>query len=178
MQQQTPYQRYLQDPGARAALDAEVVRLRRKAVDQYLVQPIARWLRSLFCPAPTAGSPVPPRGATWQTLLDKSGTVVFNDVQDLEVELVSGSLWITQDADIQDYVLGPGQRFRVRRQGATVLHALQESSIQVAYLEARAAAGAAPAAPRRARPGLLGRCARAHAALVSGSGRQPEGAPI
>jgi DUF2917 family protein len=178
MQQQTPYQCYLQDPGARAALDAEVVRLRREAVDQYLVQPIARWVRRLFRPAPITGSPVPPRGATWGTSLDKSGTVVFNDVQDLEVELVSGSLWITQDGDIEDYVLGPGQRLRVRRQGATVLHALKESSIQVTYREARAAASVAPAAPRRAGSGLLGRPARAHPAFVSVSGRQPEGAPI
>jgi len=178
MQQLTPYQRYLQDPGARAAIDAEVARLRREAVDQYLVQPIARWLRSLLRPAPTMGSPVPPRGATWQTSLDKNGTVVFNDVRGLEVELVSGSLWITQDGDIEDYVLGPGQRFRVQRQGATVLHALKESSIKVTHLEARAAAGVAPATPRRAGPGLLGRPARAHAALASGPGRQPEGAPI
>jgi len=178
MQQQTPYQRYLQDPGARAALDAEVVRLRREAVDQYIVQPIAHWLRSFFRPARTTGSPVPPRGATWLTSLNKSGTVVFHDVRDLEVELVSGSLWITQDGDIEDYVLGPGQSFHVRRQGATVLHALQESSIQVAYREAGAAASATPAAPRRAGWGLLGRSARAHAALAAGPARQPEGAPI
>jgi hypothetical protein len=176
MQQLTPYQRYLHDPGARAALDAEVVRLRREAIDQYLVQPIARWLRSLVRPAPTSDSPLPPRGATWQISLDKNGTVVFNDVQDLEVELVLGSLWITQDGDIEDYVLGPGQRFRVRRQGATVLHALTDSSIQLTHRQARAAAGVAPAAPRRAEPGILGR-PRALAVLASGAGRQPDGAP-
>jgi hypothetical protein len=167
----------------RAAIDAEVVRLRRKAVKQYLVRPIARWLSSLFRPARSVGSPVPPRGVTWQTSLGKNHTVVFNDVQDLEIELLSGRLWITQDGDIEDYVLDPWQGFRVRRQGATVLHALKDSSIQVAYRDAPAAAGLARAAVRRAgqgataAPALLGGLARAHAALASGPGRQPASAP-
>ena len=159
---------------ARAALDVEVRRLRREAVDQYLVQPIARWLRSFFRPAPTTASPVPPRGATWQTLLDKNGTVVFNDVRGLEVELILGSLWITQDGDSGDYVLGPGDRFLVGRQGVTVFHALRESSIRVTYREARVA----PTAPRRRGQGLLGRPARALEALTSGTRQPPEGAPI
>jgi hypothetical protein len=177
------YQRYLQDPGVRAAIDAEVVRLRREAIDQYLVQPIARWLRSLFRPAPSVGAPMLPRGVTWQTSLSKNHTVVFNDVQDLEIELRSGNIWITQDGDIEDYVLDPWQSFRVRRQGATVVHALKESSIQVAYREAPAGAGLAPATARRAvrgataAPALLGGLARAHAALASGPGRQPASAP-
>jgi hypothetical protein len=173
MQEQTPYQRYLPYPCARAAIDAEVVRLRREAVDRYLVQPIARWLRSLFRRAPTKGTPLPPRGATRQIALDKSGTVVFNDARDLEIELVQGNLWITEDGDTEDYVLAPGQSFRVRRQGATVLHALQESSIRVTHREARAAT------PRRAGPRLPGRTsARAHAVLASLAGRQRKGAPI
>ena len=133
MQQQTPYQRYLQDPDARAALDAEVVRLRRAAFARYLVRPMARWLRRLLGPGQITASPVPPRGATWQTSLDKNGTVVFDDVEDLEIELVSGSVWITQDGDTEDYVLGPGQRFRMQRPGATVLNAMRESSIQLVY---------------------------------------------
>jgi hypothetical protein len=182
--QNLTYQRYLQDPSVRAAIDAEVVRLRREAVDQYLFRPILRWLRSLFRPARTADSPVPPRGVPWQTWLGKSDSVVFNDVQDLEIELLSGSLWITQDGDVEDYVLGPWQRFHVRRQGATVVHALKESSIRIAYREAPVPAGLTSAAPRRAGPGVIAAArafraglARAHGALASDPGRQPASAP-
>ena len=182
--QNLTYQRYLQDPSVRAAIDAEVVRLRREAIDEYLVRPIARWLRSLFRQARTAGSPVPPPGVTWQTSLGKHGTVVFNDAQDLEIELLCGSLWITQDGDSEDYVLGPRETFHVRRQGATVLHALKESSIRVAYHAAPAAAGLKSAAPRRAGPGVIAAArqlraglARAHGVFASDQGRRPESAP-
>ncbi len=180
--QDLTYQRYLQDPGVRAAIDAEVDRLRHEAIDEYLVRPISRRLHSLFHPARPTDSPVPPRGMTWPTLLDKNDSVVFNNAQDLEIELVSGSLWITQDGDIEDYVLGPWQRFHVRRRGPTVVHALKESSIRVAYREAPAAAGPRSAAPLRAgliaaaralRAGLT----RAHGVLASGQGRQPANAP-
>ena len=182
--QHLTYQRYLQDPSVRVAIDAEVVRLRREAIDQYLFRPIARWVRSLFRPARTPGSPVPPRGVTWQKSLGKHGTVLFKDVQDLEIELLSGSLWITQDGDSEDYVLDPWQSFRVRRQGATVVHALKESSVRVAYREAPAEAGLTSAAPRRAGPGVTAAArafraglARARGVLESGPGHRPENAP-
>lgn len=182
--QSLTYQRYLQDPNVRAAIDAEVVRLRREAIDEYLFRPISRRLRSLFRPARTADLPVPPRGMAWQTSLDKNDSVVFNDAQDLEIELLSGSLWFTQEGDIEDYVLGPGQKFKVRRQGATVVHALKESSIRVACREAPAAAGPRSAAPRRAGPGVIATArafragmARAHGVLASEPGRQPANAP-
>jgi hypothetical protein len=181
--QELTYQRYLQDPGVRAAIDAEVVRLRREAIDEYLVRPISRWLRSLLRPARTTGTPVPPRGVTWQTSLDKHGTVAFLDAQDLDIELLSGGLWITQDGDREDYVLGPRETFHVRRQGATVVHALKDSSIRVAYHAAPAAAGLQSAAPRRARPGVVAAAwalraglARAHGVLASDQGRRPESA--
>jgi len=177
-------QRYLQDPGVRAAIDVEVVRLRHEAIDEYLVRPISRWLRSLLRPARTAHSRVPPRGMTWQTSLDKSDCVVFNDVRGLQIELLTGSLWITQQDDSEDHVLGPWQSFHVRRQGATVLHALKESSIRVAYREAPAAAGLTSAAPRRVGPGVIAAArafraglARAHGVLASDPGRQPASAP-
>ena len=182
--QNLTYQRYLQDPGVRAAIEVEVLRLRREAVDEYLVKPISRCLRSLFRPTRSADSPVPPRGVTWQTALDKNDSVVFNDVHGLDIELLSGSLWITQDGDIEDYVLGPGQRFHVRRQGATVLHALKESSIRVAYRQAPAPAGLTSAASRRAGPGVIAAArafragvACARGALASDQARQPASAP-
>ena len=138
MQHQASYHLHLQDADARTA------------IDHRLVQPIARALRSLFGPARTAGSPVPAPGTTWQTSLGEHGTVVLNDARGLEIELLSGSLWITQDGDIEDYVLAPSQRFHVRRRGATVVHALEDSSIRIAHPAASAAAVAVPAAPTRA----------------------------
>lgn len=155
------YQRYLQDPSIRAAIDAEVVRLRREAFEQHLFQPIARWLRGLLRRAPSVESPMPPRGAVWQTSLQRNDSVVFDDVRDLEIQLLSGSLWITQDGDSADYVLGPRESFQVRRQGATVVHALKASSIKVGYRAAPAASGAIAAAPRHAAWAIGGHAANA-----------------
>ena len=182
--QDLTYQRYLEDPRVRAAIDFEVDRLRYDAIHEYLVRPTSCWLRSLFRPARTTDWRVPPRGMTWQTSLDKNASVVFNDVQDLRIEVLSGSLWITQDGDSEDYVIGPGQSFHVRRQGATVLHPLKESSIRVAYNQVPAAAGLTTAAPLRVAPSVIaaaralgGGLAHAHGILASDPGRQPRSAP-
>ena len=43
------------------------------------------------------------------------------------VELLSGSLWITQDGDLRDVVLGPGEAFAFDRRGDALLSAFADS---------------------------------------------------
>jgi len=43
------------------------------------------------------------------------------------VELVSGSLWITQDGDLRDVVLAPGEAFDFDRRGDALLSAFADS---------------------------------------------------
>jgi Protein of unknown function (DUF2917) len=43
------------------------------------------------------------------------------------VECVSGSIWITQDGDRRDVVLGPGEAFEFDRRGDAIVSALRDS---------------------------------------------------
>jgi hypothetical protein len=43
------------------------------------------------------------------------------------VELLSGSLWITQDGDLRDVVLSPGEAFDFDRRGDALLSAFADS---------------------------------------------------
>jgi len=43
------------------------------------------------------------------------------------VELLSGSLWITQDGDLRDVVLAPGEAFEFDRRGDALLSAFADS---------------------------------------------------
>jgi hypothetical protein len=53
------------------------------------------------------------------------------------VELVSGSLWITQDGDLRDVVLGPGQAFDFDRRGDALLSAFADSRYLLLDAETR-----------------------------------------
>ena len=48
---------------------------------------------------------------------------------DIEVGCVSGSVWITQENDIRDVILTPGQTCRFDRQGPVLAYGLRESLI-------------------------------------------------
>jgi hypothetical protein len=52
-----------------------------------------------------------------------------DDGRGIEVSVVFGSVWITQERDTQDICLGPGKSFRIERDGATVIDALQPSLV-------------------------------------------------
>jgi DUF2917 family protein len=45
------------------------------------------------------------------------------------VECRSGSLWITQDRDLTDYVLGPGQTLELEHDGDAIVFALMQSEL-------------------------------------------------
>jgi hypothetical protein len=53
------------------------------------------------------------------------------------VELLSGSLWITQDGDRRDIVLGPGESFDFDRRGDALLSAFDDSRYLLLDADAR-----------------------------------------
>jgi hypothetical protein len=73
-----------------------------------------------------------------------------DDGRDIELSVVCGSVWITQEHDTRDICLGPGQSFRIERDGATVIEALHPSLMALTPAQGRAlrvsmlGAGAAP----------------------------------
>lgn len=48
---------------------------------------------------------------------------------------LSGSLWITQEGDLRDYVLEPGQEFWVTRPGEVIVQALENSKFKFSLNE-------------------------------------------
>ncbi|HEY2187860.1 MAG TPA: DUF2917 domain-containing protein [Caldimonas sp.] len=68
-----------------------------------------------------------------QDLLNGSRTLLKGNVRHLHgesgrrVEVVSGALWITQDGDLRDVVLQPGDGFDFDRNGDVLLSAFDDS---------------------------------------------------
>jgi hypothetical protein len=52
--------------------------------------------------------------------------------QSLILVCLAGELWVTRDGDIEDYILGPGQRMTLRRGDQAAVQALQPSRVRVA----------------------------------------------
>jgi hypothetical protein len=44
---------------------------------------------------------------------------------------LEGEIWVTQERDLKDYVLGAGETFLITQPGLVLVQALQESCIQV-----------------------------------------------
>ena len=51
------------------------------------------------------------------------------------ISCLSGSLWITQEGDLRDYVLEPGQEFWVTRAGTVIVQALEKSKFKFSLNE-------------------------------------------
>ena len=51
--------------------------------------------------------------------------------EDLDLICLSGKLWLTRDGDVEDYVLGAGQSFALRRGDKAAVQALQASRVRL-----------------------------------------------
>jgi len=60
-----------------------------------------------------------------QATLRNGQTLCLRDALGLEIRVTEGSLWLTQERDAQDHVIGTGGSFRIIRRGAVVLTALR-----------------------------------------------------
>jgi hypothetical protein len=52
--------------------------------------------------------------------------------ENLTLVCLAGELWLTRDGDREDYILGPGRSFAVRRGDGTVVQGLQPSRVRLA----------------------------------------------
>src|SRR3990172_3676348 len=59
-----------------------------------------------------------------QATLHIGQTLCLRDALGMEIRVREGSLWLTQERDAQDYVIGTGGSFRIDRQGGGLLTAL------------------------------------------------------
>lgn len=68
------------------------------------------------------------RNANMQLMLKKEEYVVIGgDARRLSILCTAGTLWITQDQDLNDHVLKGGQVFTIDRKGQITLQALQDA---------------------------------------------------
>ena len=68
-----------------------------------------------------------------ETKIPKGRTVRIQDGKGLDLTVVAGSLWVTYEDDINDFVLRPGEAFHVSRNGLTLIHAFREVQLRIAY---------------------------------------------
>src|SRR5262245_40485394 len=62
------------------------------------------------------------RGAT---ALQRGSLLLIEHGRGVQIELWDGELWITQEGDSRDHVVGPGAKFRLEREGILLAHALK-----------------------------------------------------
>ncbi|MCK9380387.1 MAG: DUF2917 domain-containing protein [Sulfuritalea sp.] len=51
--------------------------------------------------------------------------------QNFSLVCLAGELWLTRDGDVEDYILGPGQQFAVRRGDGVAVQALKPSRVRL-----------------------------------------------
>ena len=61
--------------------------------------------------------------------LKRGGMLRIEDGRDMTVYLWNGNVWLTQDGDRRDVLLGAGSWFRVERKGVTVVYALADCAL-------------------------------------------------
>jgi hypothetical protein len=61
--------------------------------------------------------------------LQEGEVVILNDAEGTRIVARSGSVWVTEEGDRQDHIMGPGDARVVARPGRTVVQALSPSRI-------------------------------------------------
>lgn len=63
--------------------------------------------------------------------LERLGGLSLQDAAGVGITCLAGRLWITQEGDGRDFVLGPGQSLRIARAGLTLVSAIESSRLSV-----------------------------------------------
>jgi len=66
--------------------------------------------------------------------LDKGALIDLRPTNNMKIEVECGNLWVTQEGDASDHVLGPGETFDVARGRLIVVQALRCSDFRVASI--------------------------------------------
>jgi len=66
------------------------------------------------------------RGAT---ALPRGSLLLIEHGRGVQIELWDGELWITQEGDGRDHVIGPGVKFRLEREGILLANALKGAQL-------------------------------------------------
>ncbi|MBI3526721.1 MAG: DUF2917 domain-containing protein [Betaproteobacteria bacterium] len=61
--------------------------------------------------------------------LARDGLLAVRDGAGTRIVCRSGNLWITQEGDLKDAIIGPADAFTIRKSGLTIVTALQSSSL-------------------------------------------------
>lgn len=72
-----------------------------------------------------------PQAARLRGRILEEGDVISRDLavgENLEISLISGAIWITQEGDPEDYVLHPGEKLRLIGPGKVVIEALSDAT--------------------------------------------------
>ena len=68
-----------------------------------------------------------------ETTIPKGRTVRIQDAAGVELTVAAGCLWVTYENDPVDIVLNPSEMLRVSRNGATLIHAMRDTRLRIAY---------------------------------------------
>jgi|APFre7841882724_1041349.scaffolds.fasta_scaffold298216_1 hypothetical protein len=69
--------------------------------------------------------------------LDAKRHFTLKDARGTRVLCLAGELWLTQDRDTADHILGPGDSFEIGVDGAVVVHGLHASRLLLLEFAAR-----------------------------------------
>ena len=63
--------------------------------------------------------------------LDRGQVITLDDAAGTRIVLRSGTVWVTQEDDSNDHIVGAGDEIVVGRDGRTVIQALQQAWISI-----------------------------------------------
>jgi hypothetical protein len=63
------------------------------------------------------------------TALPRGSLLRIEHGRGVQIELWDGELWITQEHDSRDHLIGPGAKFRLEREGIVLAHALKGAQL-------------------------------------------------
>jgi hypothetical protein len=93
-------------------------------------------LLNLFCNTNPANSHVMKtlQHPTDRTELSSGAVTSYGDCNPVQIRVIDGQLWITQEGDGRDVIVQPGMSFLSARHGKLVVQALDRSIIEVRRL--------------------------------------------
>ena len=65
------------------------------------------------------------------TVLPRGSLLLIEHGKGMQIELWDGELWITQEGDNRDYVIGPGSSFRIGREGIVLANVLKPGRVTI-----------------------------------------------